>query len=72
MLFCKPILHVYQIIFHLDAGSICDPERNICNGGTCFELPSKYDPNFNFICSCPLGKTGKLCQRGNYCVLNGF
>ncbi|XP_060566900.1 neurogenic locus notch homolog protein 1-like [Ruditapes philippinarum] len=46
-----------------DAGSICDPERNICNGGTCFELPSKYDPNFNFICSCPLGKTGKLCQR---------
>ena len=47
-------------------GPVCGSNRNKCTEGTCLELPSKHKPNFEFICSCPTGRTGKLCQQGNF------
>ncbi|XP_045207822.2 neurogenic locus notch homolog protein 3-like [Mercenaria mercenaria] len=48
----------------LATDSPCDGNHNICKEGVCMEV--KGQDNTRFICSCPVGKTGRLCHHDMY------
>ena len=45
---------------------MCETNPNVCNGGKCLVEKSEEKNSLSFICACPAGQTGKLCEISIY------
>lgn len=47
------------------------PQENVCqNGGKCLNIKTSNESVFGFMCDCPLGYHGDLCQLRDSCLPN--